>query len=656
MNKTKKTIRNKIVTFTIICTVVLIVSMVLEQGIMLGIQMEKSTKEILSEQAGGNAQLMNQWLEEEAQILNTLALSLSEMDVNDKEGIMDFLGQNLAANQNALMYYCCFGYDGGVFPADHSVLDLDPTTRGWWQQAVAENGLIYTAPYVDFATGQMIVSIAEPLEISGEYAVVLADITIDSLVDITNEISRKKDTQAFLLAQDGSVIVHENAAFLPSEEGNVILTDRVNINTAGTDVTTYRDYDGSNKYVALATIEETGWILGVTEDTNVLFVLITKSLIIPLAIGVVLLIVTVTLLGMTIKRMLTPMDELKGFIKEKVIGSSQEREIKSEVEEIKYLIEELQSKFISTIHRTREESQHIQNEMTEIGGKISKMSDNVEEISATMEKTGANIDMQTESIHHIGSTCREVSLAVDELADRAQEMSRRGNEIIERVEVLVPELLQGKENAVSVARSSREKLLQALEGAKVIDKIVEVAQAIGEIAEQTSLLALNASIEAARAGEAGRGFAVVAGEITSLSTTTSNEIDKVNALTNKIMSSMKVLSEESSNVIDFVNRVVLKDYDKLEGLAESYKKDASYYADISSTLGAEAEELSASVININENLNTINTSQDELNVAVQNVNETLQELTLASEKVSQETDGVLESINTLQTTVGSFNV
>ena len=94
--------------------------------------------------------------------------ALAVMDRDDTDAIMDYLEVNLNENENALMYYCCFGYDGGVLPADHSKLDLDPTTRDWWKQAISEDGLIYTEPYTEFATGQMVVSIAEPLTIGGE--------------------------------------------------------------------------------------------------------------------------------------------------------------------------------------------------------------------------------------------------------------------------------------------------------------------------------------------------------------------------------------------------------------------------------------------------------------------------------------------------------
>lgn len=127
---------------------------------------------------------------------------------------MDFLEKNLADNEAALMYYCCFGYLGGVLPADHSQLDLDPTTRSWWSAAVAQNDLIFTDPYMDFATGKMIVSIASPLTIGGEQAVVLADITIDSLIEMVKNVSMDENIQTFLLAGDNSVITHEKEEYL----------------------------------------------------------------------------------------------------------------------------------------------------------------------------------------------------------------------------------------------------------------------------------------------------------------------------------------------------------------------------------------------------------------------------------------------------------
>ena len=75
-------------------------------------------------------------------------------------------------------------------------------------------------PYTDYSTGQMIVTIAAPFFMDGGQAVILADITIDRLIEMVRSAGANETVQAFLLAADNSVITHENAEFLPKEEGN----------------------------------------------------------------------------------------------------------------------------------------------------------------------------------------------------------------------------------------------------------------------------------------------------------------------------------------------------------------------------------------------------------------------------------------------------
>ena len=149
---------------------------------------------------------------------------------------------------------------------------------------------------------------------------------------------------------------------------------------------------------------------------------------------------------------------------------------------------------------------------------------------------------------------------------------------------------------------------------------------------------------------------MVADEIKQLSNTTSSEIDKVNELVDKVMKSVNKLSEASHKIVSFLDEIVLKDYDKLEILADSYKADASSYVEVSNVLGAHTENLSTSIANINQIIDTINASQKELDGAVQSVNDNLQLITNASENVSTETKDVMKSITSLQATVAQFNL
>ena len=650
----RKTIKGKITVQTIMYLLVALVICELVSVVTLNANMTSQSKLYINAEAQTNAGGVNEWLIEQGNIAHTITNAVAFMNTKDPDTIMNYLEKNLSENKDALMYYVCFGYDGGVLPADHSKLDLDPTTRDWWKQAIAKNGLIYTAPYKDFASGNMIVTVAEPLKIQGEQAVFLADIALETLTNQVKKVSADENLQGFLLDADGAVVSHENEDFLPKEEGNTILSDALNTDVCN--VSELRDYDGRMKFVSTASVDATGWTFGVTEDKAVITKQIARNVIIVIALGLVMLIVVAVMTAVSVRKSLAPMETMKKFVKEKVIGTQICHKQKNEIEEIRYLIQEMEDKFIGVIRQTKAESDNIHERMQGTNNKVVSINENIMEIGAAMEETGANIDSQTANITMINEACGSAAQSIIHLADEAQEMAANAKEVACRVERMAKELLEDKESATQVAAESKERMQKAMQGAEVIGEIANVSSAIQEIASQTNLLALNASIEAARAGEAGKGFAVVAEEIKKLSEDTGEEISKVNDLTAKVFESVKALSRESNAVLEFINGTVMSDYNKLETLVTEYQKDTGYYNQASESIGASAESVRDSVDSINEMIDSISMAQKELSDAATSVNENLQKITYSSENMSQETKEVLESVNSLQETMQSFQV
>ena len=598
-------IKGNIISYVAVCTALIIAVTATLNSVVMRNVLITNGHNMLVEQAENAGELINEWLVRQAYIVDTMKSGLETMDRDDMETVMNYLEANLSRNADALMYYCCFGYDGGVFPADHSVLDLDPSTRGWWTDAVGTGGLIYTEPYTDFATGQMIVSIAEPFTLDGEQAVILADITIDSLIEMVQGVGTGESVQTFLLAGDNSVITHDNEAYLPKEEGNTILTDALDIDLDGEDVSVFRDYDGVSKYAAVHEVQETGWRIGITQPVSVISREVRKNLVFPLAVDIVLLALFIILLNIVISRLLKPLAVMKIFIREKVIGTKNCVAEKKEVREIGYLIEELENRVVSTIQKTQQETGLIRDMISETDSHVSDMNGNIMEISAVMEETGASVATQTASIGAMDKNCRDVAEAVEELAGSAHTITVRAQEIITRVEQMVPELLDDKKNAINITMNSKQNLESAIEETKEIEKIVEVSEAISAIAQQTNLLALNASIEAARAGEAGKGFAVVAEEIRQLADSSKETAGNIQQISESVVAAVMTLAENAGNLVKFINDRVMPDYEILERTGEQYLND-------SITIDQMMSEMRDSMENIGSVMRTVAESNENI--------------------------------------------
>jgi len=129
------------------------------------------------------------------------------------------------------------------------------------------------------------------------------------------------------------------------------------------------------------------------------------------------------------------------------------------------------------------------------------------------DQTSQRAESAVQAFHKASTNVETAAVAADELSQSISEISRQLTHTSDIVRLATDE-----------ARATDGEIAGLATGAK---KIGDVIKLIRNIAEQTNLLALNATIEAARAGEAGRGFAVVASEVKSLAVQTAKATEDI---------------------------------------------------------------------------------------------------------------------------------
>ncbi|MGH6701954.1 MAG: methyl-accepting chemotaxis protein [Bradyrhizobium sp.] len=245
-------------------------------------------------------------------------------------------------------------------------------------------------------------------------------------------------------------------------------------------------------------------------------------------------------------------------------------------------------------------------------GTLTRTADTTQSLSNQV--AGAS-EEASQNMQSVASATEELSASVDEIGKRVRESNR-----IAEAAVLQAEQTDGRIGKLS----------------RAAQQIGDVVKLITAIAEQTNLLALNATIEAARAGEAGRGFAVVASEVKSLASQTARATDEISSH----ISGMQSATQESVAAIKEIGGTIGQISEIASSIATAVEQQGSATQEIARSVQNVAQGTQEAAVNIMQ----VNRGATETGSASEDVLNSAQSLSSESKRLRDELDRFMSNI------------
>ncbi|MDF2675948.1 MAG: methyl-accepting chemotaxis protein [Bacillota bacterium] len=549
-------IKRKLMTALFCASLVLLTLTGIIIGITVNNNSNKDQKEILNQTSNAISNKSELFFQRYITIVEQMAQDKNMqnllVDVKDREHILTSENYNIVretlidtqkSNKDVILSAYIAEADPSYYVDDLSGVSdesFDLKTRDYYV-TIKEGVVNITEPYVDVATGNMVITITAPVYVNGNIeGLTGVDIEITALSKVVGETKLGNEGYFYLLTENNIIVSHkddQNILKSIKEIGissNLISLIENNIN----EVTEY-SYNDEIYIGNLVNIADTNWKIvsalpkmEFSENTRNVRNIIILIYILTIAILVILMNIIVGIVTKPIKKITVVTNKLALGELDSEIDISSNDEIGELAKSIESLTKRLNSYIIyinesvSVLDGFAQGNLNM-NLVNDYEGEFNKLKNSLISVSGAFKNIIGKIKISSETINvnseQVSNGAQTLARGTTEQASAIEELSAEMNEIYSTI-------LNNAQNADNAGKKAIEsanevekgnvimtEMLKAMDeisnSSKEIGKIIKV---IDDIAFQTNILALNAAVEAARAGSAGKGFAVVADEVRNL--------------------------------------------------------------------------------------------------------------------------------------------
>ena len=620
---------------------------------------ESYSKNLLESSVNNQASKIEAWLEENLASMQ-MAKTMIEKLHPDETQLQTILDASCGYSEN---------YPDGLFLADANGSFLkgtdskkqepNPKESMWYQEGMTRVNMAVGSAHQN-PDGTNVVSASGLLnDGSDTVRVIAADMTLDRISVIVNSFIEMHDAEAFLVDKDSSVILASRDSNLISKtlgaDGQSAFYKDVEKKVSGKSYN-FCTLDGN--MTVFKEVNGTNWLLVSYVPTNVVLADLVGLRNLMIIFSIISILVLCVLIERVTHVVIRPVKEMTRVITSMASGDfTVSMKVKGN-DEIAVMGRSVEH-FIASMKEMIRQMGHVSD-------RLEKQAGSSKNVSGEMN-SAANI--QSQSMTELNATVDQLSVSVNEIAQNATQLAgvvadtkEDSDKVEDKMRTTVEVSEKGKADMESVGNALHNIEISIHNLEEAVNKvgtasgeIVDIIKLIGDIAEETNLLSLNASIEAARAGEAGRGFAVVASQIGVLAKNSADSVAHITSLINEINGlvddAVKQVGNSASDIessADLIHTAV----DTFDQIFQNIQETSHLIEDVVEKIN-QVDQVATNVAAISEEQAA---SSDEILTTSESMLQQAKSISKNSEQVEEEAGNLAESADQLADQVKQFQI